>query len=231
MNKDYIRGFLKKFTVFKTLADDEIDTVIDFSVNRTIEKGNHIFLQDDPLTHVYFIHEGRVKIYRTDHNGNEQIVNFLQKGDMFPHQGFFRKATCPAHAEVVEGVVLTCVPIKDFESFLLTNPETCIKLLGVLGDLIVDLQARLEEKILNTIYEQIIKALLRISSKDNQKDENGNVVFKQKITNKEPANMIGSSRETVSRTLTQLKRKELLWTNNDGYICFNFDKLHEEILY
>ena len=48
-------------------------------------------MQGDPLTNVYFIHRGKIKIYKTDIHGKEQIVNVLQSGDMFPHQGFFRK--------------------------------------------------------------------------------------------------------------------------------------------
>src|SRR5699024_12693384 len=105
-------------------------------------QGTNICMEGDPLTNVYFIYSGSVKIYKTDQNGKEQIVNVLRPGDMFPHQGFFRQDNYPAHAEVTEDTVLIYIPITAFENFLITHPEICMKLFRVLGDIIVDLQNR-----------------------------------------------------------------------------------------
>src|SRR5699024_5041432 len=107
-------------------------------------------------TNVYFIQAGKVKIYKTDIQGKEQIFNVLQQGDMFPHQGFFRQDNYPAHAEALDDITLIYIPIESFENFLITHPEICVKLFRVLGDIIVDLQNRLEQQILHNTYEQII---------------------------------------------------------------------------
>src|SRR5699024_5694849 len=124
--------------------------------------------------HVYFIQSGNVKIYKADFHGKEQIVNVLQPGDMFPHQGFFRQDNYPAHAETLEDSILISIEIDSFESFLITHPEICIKLFRILGDIIVDLQNRLQEIILHNTYEQIIMLLLRLAKSHGEKD--GNIV-------------------------------------------------------
>src|SRR5699024_2793598 len=123
-----IQELLQKFTIFKGLTDPEMEPIVDLAKHRLCRRGTHIFMQDDPLTNVYFIHKGKVKIYKTDLHGKEQIVNILQPGDMFPHQGFFRKDNYPAHAEVIEDANLIYIPISQFENFLITHPEICIKL-------------------------------------------------------------------------------------------------------
>ncbi|TQS75821.1 Crp/Fnr family transcriptional regulator [Ornithinibacillus gellani] len=229
MNSSSIKNLLQKFPIFKDLTDAEMEPILDLAKHRMYRTGSHIFMQGDPLTNVYFIQQGQIKIYRTDFHGKEQIVNVLQKGDMFPHQGFFRQDDYPAHAEVLEDAVLIYIPINLFENFLITHPEICIKLFKVLGDIIVDLQTRLEEKILRNTYEQIILLLLRLAKKYGKERDDGLVQVTTHFTNRELANMIGSSRETVSRTLSQLKKQGLVDSNKDGHILLEIDMLESEL--
>ncbi|APC50179.1 Crp/Fnr family transcriptional regulator [Virgibacillus halodenitrificans] len=215
--------------MFKDLTDFEMEPIINLAKNRIYRSGTHIFMQGDPLTNVYFIHKGLVKIYKTDIHGKEQIVNMLQPGDMFPHQGFFRQDDYPAHAEVTEDAVLIYIPIHSFENFLITHPEICIKLFRVLGDKIVDLQNRLQEKILHNTYEQIILLLLRLAKNHGREVSDTHTVIDTQFTNREMANMIGSSRETVSRTLTQLKKKDFIQTDKTGLLQINTEALEDEL--
>jgi CRP/FNR family transcriptional regulator len=162
-------------------------------------------------------------------NGKEQIVAIMKKGEMFPHVGFFRKGDYPAYAEVLESSTLITVPISKFEAVLIENPELCIKVFRVLGEKIVDLQNRLEEQILNNTYEQIIKLLIRIGQKHGKELEDGRILLKSEFTNKDLANMIGTTRETISRTLTKMKKDELIEVDNDGNMILDIEKLMEEI--
>lgn len=126
MNTDTIKELLQNVPLFKDLTDYEIEPIIDLAKYGMYRHGTHIFMQGDPLTNVYFIHQGKIKTYKTDFHGKEQIVNILQPGDMFPHQGFFRQDSCPAHAEVLEDAVLIYIPIQSFENFLITYPEISV---------------------------------------------------------------------------------------------------------
>src|SRR5690625_4531419 len=218
MNVHSIRKLLQRFSIFKNLSDYEMNPVVDLAKRRLYRNGSHVFMQGDPLKNVYFIHQGQVKIYKTDLNGKEQIVNVLQPGDMFPHQGFFRQDDYPAHAEAVGDIVLIYIPIQSFEDFLIAHPEICVKLFRVLGDIIVDLQNRLEEKILYNTFEQIIMLLLRLIKSHGEALDEDKYIIKTQFTNRELANMIGSSRETVSRTLTKLKNNQCIETDPTGLL-------------
>ncbi|WP_106498028.1 Crp/Fnr family transcriptional regulator [Lentibacillus sp. Marseille-P4043] len=229
MNSQSVRELLQKVPLFKDLTEYEMEPIVDLAKSRMYRHGTHIFMQGDPLTNVYFIRQGKVKIYKTDFHGKEQIVNVLQPDDMFPHQGFFRKDSYPAHAEVLEDAILIYIPIHSFEDFLITHPEICIKLFRVLGDKIVDLQNRLEEKILHNTYEQIIMLLLRLARHYGKEIKDNQTRINTHFTNRELANMIGSSRETVSRTLTQLKKQQLITTDKGGYFILQANKLEDEL--
>lgn len=229
MNVHSIRKLLQRFSIFKNLSDYEMNPVVDLAKRRLYRNGSHVFMQGDPLKNVYFIHQGQVKIYKTDLNGKEQIVNVLQPGDMFPHQGFFRQDDYPAHAEAVGDIVLIYIPIQSFEDFLITHPEISIKLFRVLGDIIVDLQSRLEEKILYNTFDQIIMLLLRLIKSHGEKIDEDKTRITTQFTNRELANMIGSSRETVSRTLTKLKNKQCIETDHNGLIIVYPEILKDEM--
>lgn len=229
MKKIVIKDLLREFPIFQGLSDYEIDPIVDLSKHQIFKNGSHVFMQGDKLTNVYFIYQGHVKVYKTDINGKEQIINILKPLDMFPHQGFFRKDDYPAHAEAIEDTILVYIPIQNFEEILIAYPDVCIKLFRVLGELIVDLQARLGEKILNNLYEQIIKLLLRLVKTHGSEIDKNNYKINTSLTNRELANMIGSSRETVSRTLTELKRKDCVSRNDKNKLIINVEKIKNEI--
>lgn len=229
MKKEQIKKVLSQFSLFRDLDDQEICKIVEIAIARDLKKSSHVFLQGDPITNVYFINEGKVKIYKSDSSGREQIVTIAKAGEMFPHVGFFRKGEYPAFAEVIENAKLVVVPIDQFEKVLIDNPHLCIKVFKVLGEKIIDLQDRLEEQILNNTYEQIIKLLIRLSEKHGSELEDGRVLLKSEFTNKDLANMIGTTRETVSRTLTKMKKEALIEVNEAGDMILDPEVLLDEI--
>lgn len=230
MKIEEIKKVLSEFSLFRVLNNSELSKVADIAITREWKKHSHVFLQGDPIENVYFIYDGKIKIYKTDTNGKEQIVSILKKGEMFPHVGFFRKGDYPAFAEVLEASTLITVPISQFENVLIENPELCIKVFNVLGEKIVDLQNRLEEQILNNTYEQIIKLLIRLAQNHGKDLNNGSILLKGEFTNKDLANMIGTTRETISRTLTKMKKDELISEDNAGNLILDPNVLLNEII-
>jgi CRP-like cAMP-binding protein len=228
LGNDWIKKRIKNVPLFHELSDHELDSLVAISQVRNYKPRTFLFMQGDPIEYVFFIHSGTVKIHKTDVSGKEQIVSILQTGEMFPHVGFFRKGTYPAHAEIVEEAVLIEIPIAEFEQTLIRYPELSMKLFRVMGEKIIDLQNRLEEQILHNTYEQIVLLLLRLT-KSNAIQQGDYYRLTAHFTNRELANMIGTSRETVSRTINQLKRKDLIKLNDDGFYLIDAERLEKEI--
>jgi CRP/FNR family transcriptional regulator len=220
---------LKSVPLFKELSDEELQPIVDISHMRLYKAKSFVCMQGDILDRVFFVHSGKIKIHRTDMNGKEQIVSVPQAGEMFPHVGLFRKGTFPAHAEVLETAQLIVTSIADFEQILIKHPELCIKLFNYLGEKIVDLQDRLVEQILHNTYEQIIMLLLRLCKSNGLPLKTGQYKITTHFTNQELANMIGSSRETVNRTINQLRKKQLISIDSEGFFLISLEKLKEEI--
>lgn len=230
MEKKDIQKRLSAVPLFKELSEMELEPIVKIAQTRFYKHKMYVFMQDDPLDRVFFIHSGKVKIYKTDFSGKEQIISILEPGEMFPHAGFFRQGQFPAHAEVTEDATLIVIPIDQFEEILILYPELCIKLFKVLGEKIVDLQSRLEAQILHNTYEQIILLLIRLCKSNGEKVEDMYQLTTQ-FTNRELANMIGTSRETVSRTINHLKKKDYVSQNEEGFYLIDQEALKQELFY
>ncbi|TWE06136.1 CRP/FNR family transcriptional regulator [Neobacillus bataviensis] len=225
--EDIVRR-LSRVPIFRELSAKEFDPIVKITQTRFYKHKMYVFMQDDPLDRVFFIHSGKIKIYKSDFMGKEQLISVLEPGEMFPHAGFFRKGNFPAYAEVLEDAQLIIIPIDEFEKILISYPELCIKLFKVLVEKIADLQGRLEAQVLHNTYEQIILLLIRLC-KSNGEKVGGLYKLTTQFTNRELANMIGTSRESVSRTITQVKKKSLVSQNEDGFYLINREALEQEL--
>jgi CRP/FNR family transcriptional regulator len=230
MRHEDIVNRLSKVPLFRELSLAELASFADVAQARFYKQKMYVFMQEDPLDRVFFIHSGKIKIYRTDLSGKEQIISILEQGEMFPHAGFFRNGTYPAHAEVLEEAQLIVIPIDKFEEILISNPEFCIKIFKVLGEKIVDLQGRLEAQVLHNTFEQIILLLIRLCKSNGEKTDKHYKLTTQ-FTNRELANMIGTSRETVSRTMNHLKKKDNIHQDEDGFYLIDREALQQELFY
>ncbi|MDQ0216438.1 CRP/FNR family transcriptional regulator [Oikeobacillus pervagus] len=221
---------LKDLPLFKHLSDQEIESIALTSKKKTVKRGEHIFFQGEKHEAVYFIDEGTIKIYRNDIQGREQIVAVLKSGDMFPHIGFFQKSEYPANSIAMEQTDLIYILLSEFEKVLLEQPETAVKLYRMMGEKISELQQRLEAQILNDTYEKFIKWLLRFGNSYGKETEDGMVSVMIPLTNKEIAQMIGTTRETVSRILTKMKNHNLVHSDKKNKYIYDPESLTNELI-
>lgn len=202
-----LQKLAKQVPLFKDLSNEELDLFVNIMQKKTFTAKQIIFIHDTPIDYVYIVSTGKVKVFRNDLDGKEQIICVKQTGDLFPNVGFFRKENYPAHAQAMEETVLYSISIQQFESILLNNPSISIKLFRLLGELIVDSQQRLEEMTLRNANERILLLLLRLSESHGTPESSGWLKLNTRFKNTDLANMIGTSRESVNRMISRLRKE------------------------
>lgn len=219
---------LRELPLFSELNDEELKHLESITSKRTFPKRQYVFMEGEPREAVYFIEEGTVKIFKVDEEGNEQVINILQKGEMFPHIGFFDTTPYPATAEVMERTVLFLIRIEDFDNLLMEQPAIAVKVMKIMGQKIRMLQQRVQELISQDIRHRIARTLFRLSQEVGKKVPDG-IRIEMPITNRDLANMVGSSRETINRILGQMKKEHILETDRHGILIYDIHRLdHEE---
>ena len=93
----------------------------------------------------------------------------------------------------------------------------------------MELHSSLEAQVLNNAYDQIVKLLLRLQHAHGVLQEDGSYILPMHITQNEIAQMIGAARETVSRSLSKMRKKGLISDSNTGYMLLDVDALQREL--
>ncbi|WOV88942.1 Crp/Fnr family transcriptional regulator [Sporosarcina oncorhynchi] len=226
---DNIESILKNTMFFRDLSNQELTLFLPILNKKKLLDKTNLFLQGDPITNVYIATAGKIKIFRHDPSGKEQVLHFKQVGDLFPHVGFFRRGQYPANAQAIEDSEVYTVSIKDFEQVLLDNPSLFIKLFRVLGDQIVNLQQRLEEMALRSANERILLLLVRLCETHGTIVKDGWIKLNTRFKNADLANMIGTTRESVNRMISHLRKEDAVIIEDGEYLVY-VDKIKDELL-
>lgn len=217
---------LSRFDIFASLDVEELHEVAYITDKVQAQKGQHLFYHGYEMEKLFFIISGTVKIYRTDEEGNEQIVNFFQKGEMFPHHGLFRTDNYPANSIVFQDAILLVIHKSDFENLLMKHDRIALKMFNYLGSVILDLHKRLQEKLLSSTDQQLLSLLKRLMISNGVMITPEETKINIKMTKQEIGSMVGMTRETVSRNISKFKKLDILYEES-GYIVIRNDKLRE----
>lgn len=224
-----LEEYLSSMKIFEALNDEEISAVAEISHRKNIGKNTHLFHMGEEMVNFYFVIRGNVKIYRIDEEGREQIINFFGKGEMFPHHAIFRKDPYPASAVTADDSEVVFIGKKDFEDVIRRKPGIAVKLFHYIGEVIVDLQHRLQEKILKPTDEQVLLLIRRLAYAHGLALGDGRREITLKLTKQEMANMIGLTRETVSRNISMFRKLGILEIGSSGRMIVDLDELETYI--
>lgn len=216
---------LSSMKVFEALNKEEISAIAEISYHKNIEKDTHLFHMGEEMTNVYFVVRGNIKMYFIDEEGREQIINFFDKNEMFPHQAIFRSDPYLANAVTTEDSKVVFIDRKDFEDMIRKKPDIAVKLFNFIGEIIIDLQQRLQEKILKPTDKQVLLLIRRLAYAHGLALDDGRREITLKLTKHEMANMIGLARETVSRNLSIFRKLGILEISKSGRMIVDLDEL------
>lgn len=226
---DHMSRVLKKISLFSGLTQAELESLARIATERTYRKHTFVFMEGEQRDAVFFIEAGVVKVFKIDEEGNEQIISLLKKGDMFPHVGFFDNVPYPGTAEVVQDCRLLVIHVNDFNELLMDNPRIAIQVMKVMEQKIIELQQRLQALLSGDVFRKVVHLLLRLAAEYGEKRADG-VFIAVPMTNRDFANMVGTSRESVNRTLNQLKKDKLLDIDRQGILIYDLEALKEHHL-
>lgn len=221
-----IKEVVSRIPIFIDLDEAELQKIADISMLRTYHNKSHVFMEGEERHSVYFINKGMVKIYKIDGQGNEYILAFLKKGEMFPHSGFFEQTPYPGTAEIVAESELCVIPIKEFEKIMLSHPQISIKIMRVMGQKIRELQAKLQELSSKDVHYRLYALVLRLADEYGEETPEG-IHVKIKLSNSDMALMAGTTRETVNRFLNKLKKEGVLSPDTKSMIIMDKDALEQ----
>jgi CRP-like cAMP-binding protein len=206
---------LRQVPLFRELPESELAAFADLTRERTYPKGSVILFEKDQGDSLYLVASGRVKVVLIGEDGREVILSVLGEGSFFGEMALIDDAPRSAHVIAMNDSVLLTLRREDFQHRLRSSPEVAISLLRELSRRLRRADEKIGSLVLLDVNGRVADLLLRTAG------EEGGECIKRKLTHHTIAQMIGSSRETVSRTMRdfvqrgyiQVTRKDITITN------------------
>ncbi|MDM8538917.1 Crp/Fnr family transcriptional regulator [Desulfobacterales bacterium HSG17] len=196
---------LKNTPLFSDLSDDEVKVLQKVAVLKTFSKNTILFSEGDPSDSFYVVSKGKVNVGINDEEGREIILSMLGPGEYFGEMALLDGEPRCAFVMTKEKTQLFIISKRDFQNLLITNPEIMFNLLKGLQKRLREANRKIESLALMNVYGRVARLLTNLAG---SKEEE--IVITDKLTHQDIANMVGASREMVSRVLKDLANKEYI---------------------
>ncbi len=216
--------YLKKIYLFSGLNDDELAEIAAFTLERRYQKGRIIFVEEEPGEAIYFLKSGLIKVSKQDGEGREHTLHYVNPGDVFAEVVLFDAGGYPATAEVVEDAEVGLIRNRDMDRALIKNPGMTLEMLKIMARRLRNAQRQIMELALKDTTRRLAGLLLKLAEEHGVLRNNG-VLISLPLTNQELANLVGTSRETVNRILSEFRRRKAITIVKQEGIVVNRAKL------
>ncbi len=216
--------YLKKISLFSDLDPSKLALLASQVALQEVRRRRVIFLTGDPGTAVFFVNAGRVKISRVTRDGKELTLAYRGPGEIFGELCLVDGGPREEMAEAMENALVTEVPREDFVELLDAHASIGAGLTRIMCQRRRELESKVEDLVFKDVNAKLAELLLNLG-RDYGVDDSRGTLLAVKITHQEMANLIGSTRETVSLTLSQFKRNEYIATEGRKIILTDRDGL------
>jgi len=195
-------------------------------VIKQYSKGDFVFQAGKEAKSVFLLHQGRIKIYQPSSVGKEAILWFCFGGELFGLAESARGAHRAVSAQACESSEVLCIAQDRFMAFLATHPKTAqivVQLLAgrlrVLSEVVINL-------ISDDVRTRIRKMLLQFGTRGGRRND-ASLELAIPLTHQEIADMVGTTRQTVTSVLSELQKQGLIRLESRRIHIENLELLKE----
>ena len=202
---------LRGVPIFAELGDDAVRQLAGRSVTKTTGAGHVLFTTGEECRGLFLIKSGRVRIYRTDLVGREQVLHVEGPGRTVAELPLFDGGSYPASAVTIEECELVFLPRTAFESLYRSQPDVAQAIIRALGRRLRHLVHLTETLAFRDVAARLAMLLVGYAERSGVRTAKpGAVEIELDRTQEELAYEIGTARESVSRAMKQLRTKGLI---------------------
>ena len=189
-------------------SEDNLSSMLKLMMPKRIKKGETLFREGEMADCWYYVIEGVIKLTKTANDGNTITLSMQFNGDLIGHADSLPKSEHPFTAEALENCELGIIRRDDLESLLRQNGDLAVEFMRWIGMSQWMLQAKLRDMLLFGKNGALCSSLIRLHNSFGEPlGNNGGVRITVKLSNHELAEMIGATRESVNRMLSEMKKQ------------------------
>ena len=200
---------LRTIPLFMDLRDEELAELARLCQMKTLEKDKIIFMEEDAGEYFYVVLKGKVKIAIEGEGGKEVILSWLCEGDYFGEMALLDDEPRSATAVAAESTDLLLLKRQEFLRILKAHPSFMLRVFTILSRRVRRANHQIASLALLDVYGRVARVLMDLAMEEGKRLKDGRIQLKLPAR-REIANMIGTSRETVTRVLAGLAKQGYL---------------------
>jgi CRP/FNR family transcriptional regulator len=171
--------------------------------------GATIFSEGEPVTGVYEIYSGKIKVVSNYGKGKERLIYFAKREQMLGYHGLGGNMIYPVSAITLEESQVTFIPIDIFYKAVKANPDMALFLVKFFADQLKQSESRMKMSQVMTAKEKVATALCTIVGSFGFKPQDP-TLLSFTPTRKDIANLAGTTYETVIRVLSEFEKSKVI---------------------
>ncbi len=191
---------LAELPLFSDLSKEELEALSSHAVAKSFRPNTILVQEGGDGDSLYVIESGQVKIYLSDEQGREIVINVLGPGEYFGEMALLERSPRSASVITTELSRISIISRADFETCLANNPGIAFELIRGLIQRLKIATENVKSLALMDVYGRVARLLLKLA-----RQQDGRLVVCERLTQQEIADRVGSSREMISRILKELK--------------------------
>lgn len=197
--------------------------------NKTIKKGTFLFSEGDLANELYVIKSGKVKVGKVTDDGKELSLRMCKKNDVVGELALYTETVKHfLHAKVFEDGEVAVINKTDLEKVLINDNELTIEFIKLMNTLMRRDQTLFRDLILYGKKGALCSTLIRLTNSYGEKQDDG-ILLTISLTNQELADFCGTTRESVNRLLSQLRKKKIISMRNSRIMIHDIKYLRNVV--
>ena len=181
----------------------------EYAVSKSYPKGTLIFSEGDESDGMFIIREGKIKVFMSDESGKEMLIAILGPGEIVGEVASLDGQPRTASVSALTEARVAKIGLPEFRQFLEENPDLAFEIIRVLTSRIRDHTTSISNLAFKNVYGRVVWLL----EKHSEKNPDDTYTVNRKFTQQDIADMVGSSREMVSRVVSELVKGEYITIN------------------
>jgi CRP/FNR family cyclic AMP-dependent transcriptional regulator len=197
---EYKHALLSRHVLFRSLAAEEITSILKLAKERRFADGQTIFQKGEAGPSLMAVLDGRVRISSCSPEGKEVILSIVEPGQIFGEIALLDGQARSADATAAGDCTVLVIDRPEFNAFLERNPQITARLLSFLCQRLRGADEMIEEMAFLEVPGRLARLLLRLARSYGHRTDGGHRIG-LKLAQQDLGNLIAASRESVNKTL------------------------------
>ena len=220
--------YLKQCDLFQRLGEDQLTALEARCRIRKYPRATPVYLPSDHADSVLLLAEGRVKIGSFTEEGKQTILTFIEPGEIFGELSILGSEQREEYAETVEKSTVILISGEVIQQLLAENPDVSLGVTRLFGLRRRRIERRLKYLLFKSNRERLVHLLLELAEQYGQTTKEG-VELRIKLSHQDLANIIGSTRETVTVVLGELQAEGRLKLGRRKIVLSDLARLADSV--